>query len=46
MRHADLAVLLHAANAGPVAGARIHDDERRLGGIALVPAGGTMRTSA
>src|ERR1700722_7690089 len=29
-RHADLAVVLHAANAGAVAGARIDDDDRRL----------------
>ena len=29
-RHADLALLLHAADARPVAGARIDDDERRL----------------
>ena len=29
-RHADLAVLLHAADPGTVAGARIDDDDRRL----------------
>ena len=46
-RDADLAVLLHAADARAVAGARIDDDDRRLGRIdACVPAGGTMRTSA
>ena len=34
-RDADLAVLLHAADARPMAGARIDDDERRLGRIDL-----------
>ena len=34
-RHADLAVLLHAADAGAVAGARIDDDDRRLRRIDL-----------
>ncbi len=32
-RDADLAVVLHAADAGPVAGARVDDDEGRLGRI-------------
>ena len=32
-RHADLAVMLHAADARAVAGAGIDDDERPLGGI-------------
>ena len=44
-RHADLAFLLHAADAGTVSGPRIDDNEGWLGGIGDVSAGGTMRTS-
>ena len=44
-RHADLAVLLHAADARPVAGARIDDDEGRLRRVGLHALGRAMRTS-
>ncbi len=44
-RDADLAVLLHAADAWPVAGARVDDDERALGRVDRGAVGGMMRTS-
>ena len=42
---ADLAVLLHAADAGAMAGARVDDDERRLRRVDRSAGRRTMRTS-
>ena len=45
-RHADLAVLLHPADAWAVARTRIDDNDWCLSRISFAPDGGTMRTSS